>query len=271
MPWQPLPRIAFGVCTYPFQPSSPQELPLQIGDELYIIEQGGKANSWYRGYLVAPPSILAGLTSVKGQTLEARVFSGVFPACCVEIRELLGEDRAELKAQESGVEQQATTTSPKDLASKSSHASLSAASATSPTGPQRSLSGKIRNDVGSETPGIPVSRLSAGRSLRSLHRSSGVDVSQLPPLPPLPTSTTRDPDAPRPPAPVPMLKVGDETQSSLQEPLVDEIASCLREWYNAKLHELLLARRYQDPDGNFFIESLLFKNSKLYENLLFGI
>ena len=91
MPWRPLPRIAFAVATYPFQPSSPSDLPLELGDELYIIEQGGKDGSWYRGYLVAPPCLLAGLTSVKGQTLEARVFSGIFPKCCVEVREELGE------------------------------------------------------------------------------------------------------------------------------------------------------------------------------------
>src|SRR3954464_11122445 len=93
MPWQPLPRIAFAVAIYPFQPSSPADLPLELGDELYIIEQGGVDGSWYRGYLVAPPSLLAGLTSVKGQTLEARVFSGIFPRCCVEVREVLGEGK----------------------------------------------------------------------------------------------------------------------------------------------------------------------------------
>ena len=71
--WRPLPRIAFAICIYPFQPSSPADLPLEIGDELYIIEQGGTDGQWFRGYLVAPPSLLAGLTSVKGQTLEARV------------------------------------------------------------------------------------------------------------------------------------------------------------------------------------------------------
>src|ERR1700760_2773303 len=92
MPWRPLPRIAFGVCTYPFAPSSPADLPLELGDELYVIEQGGKNGEWYRGYLVAPPSLLAGLTSTKGQTLGARVFSGIFPATCVEVREVLGED-----------------------------------------------------------------------------------------------------------------------------------------------------------------------------------
>ena len=40
--WRPLPRIAFAICTHPFQPSSPADLPLEIGDELYIIEQGGQ-------------------------------------------------------------------------------------------------------------------------------------------------------------------------------------------------------------------------------------
>ncbi|KAF1999177.1 hypothetical protein P154DRAFT_236464 [Amniculicola lignicola CBS 123094] len=57
-----------------------------------------------------------------------------------------------------------------------------------------------------------------------------------------------DPNAPRPLAPVPMLKIGDETPTSAQEPLVDEIASCLREWHSTKLHELLLARRYSSLD-----------------------
>jgi dedicator of cytokinesis protein 3 len=154
--WRPLSRIAFAVCTHPFHPSSPADLPLEIGDELYIIEQGGPDLQWFRGYLVAPPSLLAGLTSVKGQTLEARVFSGIFPRVCVDVREVLGD-------------------------------------------------------------GQPA---------------------------PEPHAT----DAPRPPAPVPMLKIGDETPTSAQEPLVDEIASCLREWHSTKVHELMLARRYAALD-----------------------
>ena len=41
-----------------------------------------------------------------------------------------------------------------------------------------------------------------------------------------------------------MLKIGDETPTSSSEPLVDEIASCLREWHSKNLHVLLLTRRY---------------------------
>jgi hypothetical protein len=45
-----------------------------------------------------------------------------------------------------------------------------------------------------------------------------------------------------------MLKIGDETPTSAQEPLVDEIASCLREWHSTKVHELLLAGKYHKLD-----------------------
>ncbi|KAJ2987636.1 hypothetical protein NUW58_g4393 [Xylaria curta] len=48
----------------------------------------------------------------------------------------------------------------------------------------------------------------------------------------------------KPPAPVPMLRMGDETPSSINEPLIDEIASCLREWHSTNFHELLLTRQY---------------------------
>lgn len=58
------------------------------------------------------------------------------------------------------------------------------------------------------------------------------------------TLPPRNRDRVRPAAPVPMLKVGDETSSFESEPLVDEIASCLREWHAANLHELLLNRQY---------------------------
>jgi dedicator of cytokinesis protein 3 len=257
MPWRPLPRIAFGVCIYPFSPSAPADLPLEIGDELYIIEQGGKDGSWYRGYLVAPPSLLAGLTSVQGQTLEARVFSGIFPRACVEIREVLGEDKNRLRAED--VSQGLTGGKP---STRASHASLTANGVLTPTGSvspdagasitqalsRRPSRGDIVTDAG---PGIPVSRIHKAKSLRLTKRVSAQtmrsEASQpilpMSPMSPM-SSISRDPEAPRPPAPVPMLKIGDETPTSSSEPLVDEIASCLREWHSTKLHDLLLGRHY---------------------------
>lgn len=249
--WRPLPRIAFAICVYPFQPSSPADLPLEIGDELYIIEQGGRDGAWYRGYLVAPPSLLAGLTSVKGQTLEARVFSGIFPRCCVEVREVLGDGK------------QPATPPPEPLADpRREHANglvtpTESAGATSPHGKgpasQSNNRRSSRSDHVSVLPSSASRPLSRRRSKRTASHGSqwtarSEHLQQLA-LPLSPVSPTfHDPKAPRPPAPVPMLKIGDETPTSAQEPLVDEIASCLREWHSTKLHELLLSGKYSKLD-----------------------
>ncbi|WZH46096.1 uncharacterized protein QYS62_007166 [Fusarium acuminatum] len=217
MPWQPLPRIAFAVATYPFPASSPADLPLEIGDELYIIEETPDGN-WLRGYLVAPPSLLAGLTSVKGQTLEARVFSGIFPRSCVEVREMLGEP------EEDDENDDAASDGP-------------AMDGDMPRASDSAKSGVTNN--------------SARKSRKDGHRSTISSKGRIPfkelpngTLGSMPVPIDRDPDAPRPAAPVPMLKIGDETPTSLSEPLIDEIASCLREWHSTNLHELLLSRQY---------------------------
>ena len=211
MPWQPLPRIAFAVATYPFAASSPADLPLELGDELYIIEQGGLNGDWYRGYLVAPPSLLAGLTSTKGQSLEARVFSGTFPASCVEVREVLGDDEeSDEDAEPNLVNGNATSRvegSPRNVQFKKGRGSAG-----------KEVNGKISKSGKSKKKGLVNGNVSL--------------------------VAKRDPSAPRPPAPVPMLKIGDETPTSTSEPLVDEIASCLREWQSTNLHELLLSRQY---------------------------
>jgi dedicator of cytokinesis protein 3 len=248
--WRPLPRIAFAICIYPFQPSSPADLPLEIGDELYIIEQGGQDGSWYRGYLVAPPSLLAGLTSVKGQTLEARVFSGIFPRSCVEVREVLGEGK-DTANQEAGNET--------GRGSNYAHATngiVTPTESTRTTSPFAKGSGPharrtSKSDAVSALPSSASRPLSRRRSTRKRAGSTNSQwtareehLQQLT----LPLSPISDPNAPRPPAPVPMLKIGDETPTSSQEPLVDEIASCLREWHSTKVHELLLARRYGSLD-----------------------
>ncbi|CEJ79966.1 Putative Dedicator of cytokinesis protein 1 [[Torrubiella] hemipterigena] len=194
MPWQPLPRIAFAVATYPFRAQDPADLPLEIGDELYIIEETSDAK-WLRGYLVAPPSLLAGLTSVQGQTLEARVFSGIFPRSCVEVRELLGE-QDDLEAEVASSE-------------ALSNGNIDAHKPSNRNGHTDQANGTFG------TLSIPVKR---------------------------------NPNAPRPAAPVPMLKIGDETPTSASEPLVDEISSCLREWHSKNLHQLLLSRQYAKLD-----------------------
>lgn len=226
MPWQPLPRIAFAIATYPFAPQEPQDLPLEIGDELYIIEETPDGN-WLRGYLVAQPSLLAGLTSVKGQTLEARIYNGIFPRSCVEIREVLGEPDASDDVADGD-----------NLGTDSAKSGL-VGDARRKTGSDFNKSRKWTKDVPLGTNGklsVPVER---------------------------------DPEAPRPQAPVPMLKIGDETPTSSSEPLIDEIASCLREWHSTNLHELLLTRQYPKLDKlSQLVTGLYFARQQFLHNVL---
>jgi dedicator of cytokinesis protein 3 len=248
MPWQPLPRIAFAVATFPFQPSSPADLPLELGDELYIIEQGGTDGSWYRGYLVAPPSLLAGLTCRKGQTLEARVFSGIFPKSCVEVREELGEVDISQKLMNGNADDVDTSgddsNHSQDVEEEQENGQSRAAAKRPKLTTHDSLKGLglVTNQRHSQSRDItPTSE--NGLSYKSsplMHPKSRKSTGPIPHA----GLDARDPQASKPPAPVPMLKIGDETPTSLSEPLVDEIASCLREWHSTNLHELLLNRQY---------------------------
>ena len=244
MPWQPLPRIAFAVATYPFTASSPADLPLELGDELYIIEETPDGN-WLRGYLVAPPSLLAGLTSVKGQTLEARVFSGIFPRSCVEVREVLGESDDTDDETEDGVRE----------ATDAPHQGSDSA--------KSGLADRKKRKDKSKAPGVLLAGLDSKSQRKGASGLPNGTQGQLS------VPIKRDPNEPRPPAPVPMLKIGDETPTSASEPLIDEIASCLREWHSTNLHELLLSRQYSKLDTLYqLITSLNFSRQQFLHDVL---
>ncbi|OTA96349.1 hypothetical protein M434DRAFT_130373 [Hypoxylon sp. CO27-5] len=236
MPWQPLPRIAFAVATYPFETKNENELPLEIGDDLYIIEETADGQ-WLRGYLLAPPSLLAGLTSVKGQPLEARVFSGIFPRSCVEIREVLGDG--------------------------DEHSDNSSNYQGDDDAPQ------VGSDSGKSGVASSV-RKSYGRDLEHgsrSHRPNGTTLGGV--VTRGPELRIREPGAPKPAAPVPMLRLGDETPTSTMEPLIDEIASCLREWHSTNFHELLLTRQYNKLDKvSQLIQTLDLSRRQFLHNLL---
>lgn len=271
MPWRPLPRIAFAVAIYPFHPASPADLPLELGDELYIIEQGGADGEWCRGYLVAPPSLLAGLTSTKGQTLEARVFSGIFPRNCVEIREVLGDNdgyKALLNGDRTSLGLDLPAESPgcsglgTDLMSRGSMAYSI---------PESQAGGEV-TEVMVAKKGKPAQIVIRKLDDADLSNPSSAQTYRAASIPHTPvTFAPRDPAAPKPPAPVPMLKIGDETPTSLAEPLVDEIASCLREWHSTNLHELLLARQYNVlGEMSTIVSELDLARRQLLHNVLTG-
>lgn len=234
MPWTPLPRIVYGVAVHPFKcpPNGDElrdELPLEIGDELYIIEEDGVDGLWLRGYLMSPPSILSGLPSTsKVPTLESRCFMGVFPRSCVQVREVLGDEENTGKDSANG---EGLT-----------------------NGHKRSRSGSLDDSSPLSSPGIlqvqdikPL-RLSelVRRTNRNSNRNSGLGLFNNPAAgsPRFSLKSPRDSNSLKPIAPQPMLKIGDESPTSAAEPLVDEISSCLREWHAQNLHHLMISRQY---------------------------
>ncbi|KAI1811530.1 SH3 domain-containing protein [Poronia punctata] len=228
MPWQPLPRIVFAVAIYPFDCKGKDELPLQIGDDLYIIEETPDGE-WLRGYLLAPPSLLAGLTSVRGQPLAARVFSGIFPRACVEIREVLGDGDG-------------------DGQDGSQGDSDSRKSGVAPAKEKLDSNGHVKKIKRKERPRSHHDSLQHNAQGESARPGSGGH---------------------KPPAPVPMLWLGDETLSLINEPLIDEIASCLREWHSTNFHELLLTRQYGKLEKvSQLIQTIDLARRQLLHNLL---
>ncbi|KAI0200544.1 SH3 domain-containing protein [Astrocystis sublimbata] len=215
MPWRPLPRIAFAVATYPFDTKVDNELPLEIGDDLYIIEET-LDGEWLRGYLLPPPSLLAGLTSIKGQTLESRVFSGIFPRSCVEIRDNVPDSNDD-------------DTHDGDTSVHDSEQNAS-----------RPCSDSGKSGIGSNS-----GKQDAEAGRRRTEPRRGQSASSPRPSHNARLSKTAGADSPvKPQAPVPVLSMGDESSTSVHEPLIDEIASCLREWHSTNFHELLLNRQY---------------------------
>ena len=187
---------------------------------------------------MAPPSILAGLTSVKGQTLEARVFSGIFPRACVEIREMMDHSGAQLEetSHMNGNARQSEKELEEDEAQRHHSLDEAAEDADEELTDEDSVqerSPKANGLKKSKTPQVTTTEIKVeGSSTTS----------------PTSPDTTGSKAQEKPIPPVPLLKIGDETPSLVSEPLVDEIASCLREWQSTKLHELLLARNYSHLD-----------------------
>lgn len=234
-------------------PANPNQVPLEVGDECYVFEQYipashpvDPASIWYRGYVVNisyQPSSLANLPNPQPHQPdsqpfgpsshddplqpnsnlpdEPQVFLGIFPASHLQIREHL-EDSSHR--------------------SSGSFAQIRAASAASAAHLQ---------------PLQPTSHQQQqpnGHLLRSFSKEST-------PMEPLPeedesdliTSSlqanpflypNQDNQSEKLSTPLPSLKAGDETISGRDEPLVDEIACALREWYTL-LFVHLHRRRYK--------------------------
>ncbi|KAJ8077056.1 Deoxycytidine kinase 1 [Marasmius tenuissimus] len=272
--WEPLPLIVYGYAVHPFnltrrdtryssrtnrdrlsvvtEASTDDQahgdvVSLEVGDEVYAFEKytpKGKEveGIWYRGYVVCttrrPPvtSALAGESSCprpNPRTDELQqVFIGIFPASHIHVRDELSDAEGRLPS----------------IAHSLNGSSTAVGSTHSSTGELYStlwnkekihsgMEALREEDEDTETVatisrksfrlGPPPDQASISRVGPPVHYTKSVH------------STSTEEAKPLPPRP--SLKSGDDTASGGTQPIIDEIASALREWHSLMFR--YLARR----------------------------
>ncbi|KNZ80427.1 Dedicator of cytokinesis protein 3 [Termitomyces sp. J132] len=242
--WEPLPLIIYGYAIHPLSPSRRDTristrnrlstvteasaddnlvhrdvVSLEVGDEVYAFEKYTPRSKepvegiWYRGYVVCTtrrPPVTWALNDPSSSKTPAKVeepqqvFIGIFPASHIFVRDELSDAEGRLQ----------------DLASTMGNPAHGLNGYTSPPGPSSVLSDTFsgrKDQANSSRAGLPV----YPASLRSTSPSDSQLIKLLPPRP--------------------SLKSGDDTASGVAQPIIDEIASALREWHT--LMFTYLARR----------------------------
>ncbi|KAJ3793565.1 hypothetical protein GGU11DRAFT_850156, partial [Lentinula aff. detonsa] len=222
---------------------------LEVGDEIYAFEKytpKGKETEgiWYRGYVVCTARRLPVTWATSGEASSSKsapkieepqqVFIGIFPASHVYVRDELSDAEGTLQNLARTLDNGSHSNGPSSSTTESQtqynrsnfmsvlreeDEDLDAASIMTgvrlPRMDQRTLSNA----------GAPV--YSSSRSARSLRSSSPTESQMMKPLPPRPS-----------------LKSGDDTASGAAQPIIDEIASALREWH-IFLFQYLARRDYR--------------------------
>ncbi|GAA5960183.1 hypothetical protein JCM21900_000431 [Sporobolomyces salmonicolor] len=270
--WSPTTSLAYGIARASFVPLNrnepnangttedrgelnPYQVPLEVGDEVYVVEVFRPSSSrpfgsvdaqvWYRGYVVSTsprprlpstPDLYSFPTSISGPVLpeEPEVSLGIFPATHVQIREHLEDAErklSDLAAQAEAREREARKAAAR-LPSKSMNGRME---------PLQEEDEEEENDFEASRQNGPVSLVSTGSPTKARNRTSVGSIasfaSQLSTDQQLALQSSRvshyggpEPADARPAPPLPNLKCGDETASGADEPLIDEIACALREW-----------------------------------------
>ncbi|KAG7446416.1 cytoplasmic protein [Guyanagaster necrorhizus] len=277
--WEPLPLIVYGHAVHPLSPSrrdtrwssrnrdrlsvvteasSDDQLvyrdvvALEVGDEVYAFEKyvpkGREVEgTWYRGYVVCttrrPPVTWAvsgdsSLTKSPPKSEEPQqVFIGIFPASHIFLRDELSDAEGRLHDYVTSVNGSATSNGIGHFKQASSSTETFSQWAKDKGGSSMHtlreededfdrLTTASRRSFRLGPPPEQASSLRAGLPVysNSLRSSSPADSQLMKPLPPRPS-----------------LKSGDDTASGAAQPIIDEIASALREWHTLMFQ--YLARR----------------------------
>ncbi|KAG6878530.1 hypothetical protein C0993_004428 [Termitomyces sp. T159_Od127] len=272
--WEPLPLIIYGYAIHPLSPSRRDTrtsarnrlstvteastddnlvhrdvVSLEVGDEVYAFEKYTPRSKdpvegvWYRGYVVCTtrrPPVTWALNDHSSSKTPAKieepqqVFIGIFPASHIFVRDELSD--AEGRLQDLASSMGNTTNGLNSHAgpgpSNVSPDTFSWRKGASNVGMDTLKEEKEEDEIASRRSfrlGPPPDQANSSRaglpvypaSLRSSSPSDSQHVKQLPPRP--------------------SLKSGDDTASGAVQPIIDEIASALREWHT--LMFTYLARR----------------------------
>jgi hypothetical protein len=217
-------------------------IPLEVGDEVFIIEQ---QKSWYRGYV---------LRALSYGELPSTAPIGCFPKNHVHIKGYvrvpsLKPDKNRLSV---AVDPMDTNIIPdvEPVGSPESTSSMLSYMAARPPKLPRSLSeSNITTNASSKKP-MSDETIDEGEIFRS--GSSATGMSYLSPsnfLSSLDLAETnhsqhdRQKSEPARLPPLPFTRYSQSTATGESEPLIDEIAACIREW-NCRLYKHLSDRRY---------------------------
>ncbi|KAI8980817.1 hypothetical protein BDB01DRAFT_851559 [Pilobolus umbonatus] len=255
MKWLPLPKIAHGTAIYPFNPStlSPHNsrplttystglllpgfpdqstpsdqpssnpadyahlIPLEVGDELFIIEQQGQ---WFRGYV---------LCLLEDGRKPNRAPIGCFPRTHVQIKEYFDIDSNEAetyifsKHNKQGLSEERPVHPPRLLSELTHHIPRSFSDTSNHL--SRSFSESF---IQSPTHDDHIPRRPGSYS--DLNLDTDTDMKH-------PTTLHISPPS------LPLARFEQSTTTGNSEPLVDEIAACISEWYSL-LHTYIEKRQY---------------------------
>ncbi|KAG2121394.1 hypothetical protein BD769DRAFT_1479223 [Suillus cothurnatus] len=274
--WEPLPLIVYGYAVHPLSPSkrdtrlssrrpmstitegSTDEsgvhrdvVSLEVGDEVYAFEKytprGNQADGvWYRGYVVctarlppvtwstsSDPTSSSSAKPVKTEEPQ-QVFIGIFPASHIFVRDELSDAEGRLPDLVTSL----TASSLNHNGSVSSADYLAqwkrerANSGPEPPREHRERDREVReltydDERKSFKLGPPPDQAKSTRAALVVYPASIHSVPESENIKPLP--------------PRPSLKSGDDTASGVVQPIIDEIASALREWHSMMFQ--YLARR----------------------------
>lgn len=292
--WSPLPKIARGVAIASYKSPSNDSTTVDLGDEVYVIESHVSGN-WLRGYVVSAPRALSAfnrplskenkVTDRPIKSLDLNVSMGVFPAQIINVKEYFDfsnpskhRDAIEISHGDKSNHSQSPTSSEDSDHRFSIITPDTPGSSRLMTAFEKSMDQTLQhmefmNQRDSFHDDLYTARGSVVAPQIPRHESNGsISRALTSPEPSGRSSTvmTYHGANSKPVAPaIPYLKLGNEVPTLENEPLVDDITSVIKEWFNTYVYHYFLLGNYRlITHINEAINDLYFIRRKLMYGLL---